>query len=327
MKLDQFSSPTEPFIVRAGQFLLKNRWLVPVVGVLTVFLIQAIEYWPALLKVDNHFWVELAIVGIIGPFIIWFLLGKLQRVLALEADVEQLQAEATQAERQRIARDLHDKLAQNLGYLHLKLDQMATFGEATPSGIAAIRADLEQMREIANEAYVQVRGTLADLREKPSKPKTPADLLARQANVVAQRAGFEVSLDYQPAAGDVCPIAAAAIIDIAAEALTNAGKHAEANSVTVTVSATATEARITIADDGRGFDTARQVAEGHYGLAMMRERATEIGGELIIDSQPGRGTTLNARFPNVVIPQPLLNKCEQAQCLKSERCSHENSAG
>ncbi len=320
----------QSFILTVGQILLKNRWLVLVGGPLIVVTVETIERWPAVLTLDKHFVTEFFFYGLVGPLIVWGLLTMLERSLSINAQMDQIQAEAAKAERRRIARDLHDKLAQNLGYLHLKLDQLASLDKTSLANIKSIQTDLEQMRQIADHTYRQVRGMLDFLRNEPQIPEDLAIALQQQAQAMASRTGLDIKVDCQNDIQPLCPIIKYTIIDIAEEALTNISKHARTGQAKISLACDHTDARLTISDNGPGFTVNNNQKTsghygGHYGLEIMSERAEEVGGKLEIASEPGQGTQLIAQFPNIVVSRPLLQKCEQLQCVCLAKPKYENS--
>ncbi len=316
----------QPFILIFGQILLKKRWLVFVVCVTVVMVIETIEHWPLKMALERHFLNEIFFYGLIGPLVIWILLTMLDRALRQDLPLDRIQAEATRTERQRIARDLHDKLAQNIGFLHFKLDQLASSGETTLTEIESIRTDLEQMRQIADQAYEQVRGTLDSLRLKSDElPDDLAEALQNQAKTIANQTNLDISVNCQHNVGQLCPIIKRTVFDISQEALTNIAKHAAANQATVNLVCGQSDAFLTISDDGKGFYIGDSQKEGHYGLDIMHERAKEVGGLLKIESIPGQGTQLTAQFPNSIISQALLQKCESVRCNHLTLCEDENS--
>lgn len=206
-----------------------------------------------------------------------------------------LEAEAVHAERQRIARDLHDTLGQSLGYLHLKLDQLT--GDAALQDIVEIRRELERMRTVANESYEQVRGTVAALHLPTSAEL--ADTLLKQARSVGDRAGFEVELFLEGQPRPLAPDVQRQILYLCREALNNVEKHAHAQRVDTYLLWGEDTLFISVSDDGQGFDPNHVPTDGHYGLQIMRERAEEFNGEVIVTSSPGVGTEITLLVPIV----------------------------
>ncbi|MFQ5576548.1 MAG: PAS domain S-box protein [Anaerolineae bacterium] len=216
-------------------------------------------------------------------------------VLAIVRDITERKARAAalEQERARISRDLHDGLAQMLGYLRLKLDSLTI--DPTLQHLESIQTELAQTRDVADEAYDLVRNMLAAAR-----PANAADLskgLLAQAQTEGNRAGFKVNLTSRGRARPLAPVVQHQVLYLFQEALVNVAKHARARQVDLSLRWTSDTLTITLADDGRGFDTAGPQPEGHYGLLIMQERAEEIHGQIQIDSHPDRGTTITLRLP------------------------------
>ncbi|RME41892.1 MAG: hypothetical protein D6791_19075 [Chloroflexi bacterium] len=204
-----------------------------------------------------------------------------------------IRAEVAKAERRRIARQLHDSLGQNLGYLRLKLDEFT--GENALEEIEAVRRDLERMRDIANEAYEQVRGTLVGLRSDSSIDLATA--LLSLAKSVGSRADFRVEFSVEGRPRPLPSHVTRHILDLAREALFNVEQHANARKVVIKLIWTDDALTINLADDGQGFDPDAMIPNGHFGLEIMRERAAEINGSFTLTSQPDAGTELTLQLP------------------------------
>jgi signal transduction histidine kinase len=201
--------------------------------------------------------------------------------------------EAAEIERKRIARNLHDTLGQNIGYLRLKLDQFS--GDDALKEISEIRGELERMREIADIAFVQVRATLADLHDGGNLELGQAML--EYARLAAERSGFETGLIEKGALNELPSHTKRQLLFICRETLNNIEKHAGAGHVTIELVWLENAVSITISDDGRGFDIDSLDLEGHYGLRIMRERASDIGANFQIISEPGSGTQISVWLP------------------------------
>lgn len=200
---------------------------------------------------------------------------------------------ATKAERHRIARELHDTLGQNLGYVRLKLDQLT--GDDALQEVAAIREELEQMRDLANEAYNQMRGTLATLH--PLSSTDLAAALLTQARLVGEQANFEVKLTKQGQSHPLSPLIQHEVLSLFQEALANIAKHARARHVGILLIWAADALTIKLLDDGRGFEPEAIQPNGHLGLTIMQERAEEINATLTLTSRPDTGTQVTLQLP------------------------------
>ena len=190
-------------------------------------------------------------------------------------------------ERNRIARDLHDRIGQSLAYLAFELDRVVRsngLGGPVDGMLEDLRADL---RGVIGE----VRDTLYDLRTNVGSEKDFADTIGEFSARVAERAGFEVVLDCDK--GSRIPILQEREMwRIAQEALINVERHADAKRVEITWRCDGSQAMLEVADDGKGFviDSAGRLDS--YGILGMRERASSIGASFQVISAPLEGTTV-----------------------------------
>jgi signal transduction histidine kinase len=198
-----------------------------------------------------------------------------------------LRAEAVAKERRRIARDLHDGTAQDLAFI-LHVARRLTQREGAPP-------ELQQLETAARQALDYTRHALTGLVRPSGEPLMSA--LRRTAQDIAEREGarayVEGDLDVS-----VPPVTQNGLCLLVREAVTNAVRHGGARTVRVNVQ-DAPKLRLSIGDDGRGFDPeqARASAEG-FGLCGMDHRVGELGGELQISSQPGKGTEVLVVLPS-----------------------------
>lgn len=182
---------------------------------------------------------------------------------------------ATAEERRRMARELHDGLAQELAYI-------ATAGDRLASGRASPR-ELEMLSAASQRAMTESRMLIETLA---AEPLPLGRALATAADEVASRGGIGLHVDV-PADVDVPPVTCEALTRIVREAVTNAARHANADLVRVELTVR-DGLRLRVVDDGCGFDPAH--TDRGFGLTSMRERAKAVGAELRIVSQPGEGT-------------------------------------
>ena len=226
-----------------------------------------------------------------------------QAAIAIENDrlAAELRALAIRHERERIAREIHDGLAQVLGYVNTK-------SQAVESLLEARRLDeaMGQMAELsaaARSIYVDVREAIAELTEPTGDDVPLARLLRDDTARFAEASKLAVTLDMTPAieALPLEPEVRDEVFGIIREALTNVRKHAAAHRVAVTVDLDGDRLHARVADDGRGFDPERveDVARDwpHYGLTTMRRRAATIGATVAWTSAPGAGTTVELQVP------------------------------
>lgn len=196
-------------------------------------------------------------------------------------------------ERARIARDLHDSLGHNLGFLHLKLDQLA--GSEVSEEAIELQKSLEQMRDVADDAYEIVRDMLA--AALPSNTADLATALLVRARAVGRRGKFQIRLASEGRSCTLSPVVQQQVLYLFQEALTNIERHAEAQQVDLHLEWQEDNLTITLVDDGRGFQPADLQLNGKFGLWIMRERAEEMNGRLELSSHPNGGTEVRLRLP------------------------------
>jgi two-component system NarL family sensor kinase len=197
---------------------------------------------------------------------------------------------AQEAERRRLAGDIHDGITQRLVSLAFHLDAAA---EAIPGDTAAAAAELARARKLTDLTLGEAHAAIAGLRPPVLDDLGLADGLASLARSIAQVpvrvAGTECTLP------DHVEIA---LYRIAQEALHNVVKHAQASAAEVELRCDASQVTLRVTDDGCGFDLGTRPDGGEsYGLRSMAERAELVGGRLTVTSRPGLGTSVTATVP------------------------------
>jgi two-component system nitrate/nitrite sensor histidine kinase NarX len=203
------------------------------------------------------------------------------------------------AERDRIARELHDSLAQVLGSTHLRLRGILGGNGLTDQ--PKIAAELEDLADVAEEAYRDVREAILGLREA-SRPRGLLEALQAYLDKYALQSGLRVEFETATAGHPALAVGSEIqVLRVIQEALANVRKHARATTARVRVTDAEPDGlMIVIEDDGRGFDPTAAVRvhrDGGYGLQTMRERVELSGGSLRVDSSPGEGTRVIAIVP------------------------------
>jgi signal transduction histidine kinase len=208
------------------------------------------------------------------------------------------------AERERIAREMHDGLAQVLGVIHLRLRALDSRPEVQAED--AVAAELVDLAELAEDAYRDVREAILGLRESSRTDRKLLDSLRAYLDKYSRQCGIATSLEATFGNDlEVPPQNELQVIRVIQEALTNARKHSGARSAVVRVLESDLTATFIVEDDGRGFDLNGEATGGDgFGLQAMRERMELIGGTLLIDSAPGRGTRVIAECPRHPRPAP-----------------------
>ena len=205
----------------------------------------------------------------------------------LAASAAKIESLTLQNERQRMARELHDTLAQGVAGLILQL-------EAVKAHLAAERT--ERALTIVEQAIVRARGTLAESRaaidDLRAAPMNLSDAVREKVERFTQATGIPCDADISVKAHELSLEVTAHALSILGEALANVARHAQATKANVRFVVQEQTLELEVRDDGKGFDV-NQEESGRYGLLGMRERARLAGGQLTIDSNPNDGTRVH----------------------------------
>ena len=266
-------------------------------GVLGLTLAQfflAVEYW--------------SIIAFLAPLI--FARQGFLRAQALEEAHTELQeresvlrslsnamAEERADERLQIAGYLHDDLAQVLFRLSLQVDIARK--QLDKRDLDDLQAQLEKIRESKQETSDRVRALIRDLHRSPLGAKGLSEAIESFTDEVGRESGVRFHLDVEDV---VMPAPIALLLyHVGREGVMNALKHAHAQDLWITVHEAGEDIALELRDNGAGFDTAAPGPEGHFGMAMMRERAKVGGGSFEVASAPGEGTHITVRFPTALL--------------------------
>jgi signal transduction histidine kinase len=241
---------------------------------------------------------------------------KLEETLAEKAGLQaQLLTQAREAgvsaERQRMAREIHDTLAQGLAGIITQLEaaQRAAGGApgaGPPDGAGTPgqwRRHLDTAARLARHSLAEARRSVSAIRpqvlEDAKLPDAVAEEAARWSAISEVKADVATTGNARP----LHPQIEVTLLRTAQEALANVGKHAAASRVALTLSYMEDVVTLDVRDDGRGFtaDTARPNGHGGFGLEAMRQRLRDVSGTLAIESEPGGGTALSASVPAIGI--------------------------
>lgn len=230
--------------------------------------------------------------------------------------LKQLGETAAQEERNRLARDLHDSIKQQLFTIHLGVAAARERWERDPPGA---RARLDDIARSAKEALAEMRALLQQLAPHAVASAGLIEALREQCEALGYRTGAKVDFEIgEPLPEDRLPAQAQeSLFRIAQEALSNVARHARAEHVRVALGRQGDTVALEIEDDGRGFEPGQE-ARG-LGLRNMEERTAELGGNCRLRSQPDAGTALTVTIPL------LANAPARAdhQVLKGVRISHD----
>lgn len=198
-------------------------------------------------------------------------------------------------ERNRLAREIHDSLAQGLTATALQLESADSLLDDS-SGTRDIRRPLQRALSFTRSNLEEARRSVLDLRAAPLEGRPLAEALRSLVKGWESEHGTNARFKAVNAGRPLPPRTEVGLYRICQEALSNAARHAGAERVTVRLVATPEQVRLAVEDDGRGFDDS-EVPENRYGLTGMNERARMIGGELEIWSEAGRGTRIEVTVP------------------------------
>lgn len=204
---------------------------------------------------------------------------------------ENAQTLAALQERQRLARNLHDAVNQSLFSAGLIAEVLPRLWERSPEDG---RQSLEDLRRLTRGAQADMRLLLAELLPSTLTEAELGDLLRLLANALAGRTNIPIKVNVA-GEGKLPDEVQVALYRLCQEGLNNIARHAEASQVAIYLNHEPEAVELRIQDDGRGFDP-EKTPPGHYGLGMMRERATMMGAKLSITSQPGHGTEIVIRW-------------------------------
>ncbi len=200
---------------------------------------------------------------------------------------------AVVVERQRLAREMHDGVAQTLFFLTVSLREASVFMENGEDERA--QDELRTAEGQVKDAHRRVRAAIADLNEQAALEdfgESVRHVVARCAEPLGIRVECEVA-----SLPDVVASSRKHLLAIVQEALTNARRHGGAEEASVRLRGVGDGLLLEVEDDGAGFDPASIPPNGHYGLAIMAERARMAGGELDVESAPGHGARVRVYLP------------------------------
>jgi signal transduction histidine kinase len=251
------------------------------------------------------------VIGGVGlclvPILIVAVLAERARRRRAEGELRRLAGrliEAQEAERRRVARELHDDLSQGLALLSIDLDLLARRPPASPAGVVEQARDLStRLRELSSAVH--------DLSHQlhPSKLEQIGLVAAVRGlcRELSQHHDLNVTFDHHDVPTAIPVGTALCLYRIAQEGLRNVVRHGRTDRASVELTGTPTGLRLVVSDDGAGFDVAAVLRNGGLGLVSMRERLHLAGGELTIDARVGGGTRIEARVPTPV-PHPAADR-------------------
>jgi signal transduction histidine kinase len=229
---------------------------------------------------------------------------------------QQIREAAAQEERNRLARELHDSIKQQIFVIQTAA---ATAQARIDSDKSGAREALEQVRGSARAAIAELEAMLSQLRAEPLGNQGLIEAIRKECDALGFRTGAKVDcrVGTVPPNESLAPGAQRAVLRVVQESLANIGRHARASHVTVSIDALSETLELKIEDDGQGFDLATE-RQG-MGLRNMRERAEEFDGTLEVMSRPGNGTTVRLSLPIEVVEKPRVYLRNATSCIRITR--------
>jgi signal transduction histidine kinase len=220
---------------------------------------------------------------------------------------QKLRGSAVLEERNRIARELHDTLEQELAGITIQLDLAADCFKQSPN---LARGAIDMARKMSRHSMIEARRSVWDLRCHLLENGNLVSALTQaiQSMVTPDQARIQVQIQGEPYR--LAPEVEMNLLRIGQEAVANARKHADAQNIVVELRYDLDKLCLYVIDDGRGFTPGDPafIARGHFGLLDMRERAQSLGCHLQIESEPGRGTSLQVEVSSVMKQFSLPNR-------------------
>jgi len=249
---------------------------------------------PSWWNLRHTLWVLAVTAFILLTAVAWvFVLGRrLQEQMALTR--QKLKTSAVLEERNRIARELHDSLEQELAGITMQLDLAVDCFEQAPH---IAEQALATARNMSRHSMVEARRSVWDLR---CQLLEDGDLVSALGSIVAplsQRERVEIVTKFEGNAVRLPRPVEMNLLRIGQEAVANGVKHGRARQVVVELRYAVGSVRLTVSDDGKGFVADQAAPSGHFGLLDMRERAQSMGCHLQVESKPGQGTRITVEVP------------------------------
>jgi signal transduction histidine kinase len=223
---------------------------------------------------------------------------KLLRAFGAQASIllersllyEEIEAGAILQERSRLAREIHDGLAQNLAFLKMRVAWL----KRSPAAIEA--SQLDEIEGVLETALIEARHAITTLRSEP-QTSSAVEAITRYCEEFGQVSDINVDVHAEERVPEVGPKARVELLRVVQEALNNVRKHANASNVTIHIEPGDPGVRVSVEDDGSGFDV-QHGEQGHFGLEIMKERAESVGGHLTVSSTPNVGTAISICVPS-----------------------------
>ena len=250
---------------------------------------------PSWWNLRRTLWLLAVTVGVLLIVMAWVVvLGRRVREQMLVIR-QKLRHGAVLEERNRIARELHDTLEQELAGITMQLDLAADCFQQAPR---IAREALDAARDMSRHSMVEARRSVWDLRCQLLEDGDLVSAISQIVEPLAARASATIDVHIQGTPGRFPGQVEINLLRITQEAVANALKHGRARRIRIELDFAAAESiRLTVKDDGSGFSPSQALRSGHFGLLDMRERAQSMSSELKIESELGAGTCVRVCVP------------------------------
>jgi len=207
-----------------------------------------------------------------------------------------IEREAIIEERRRIAREIHDGIAQSLSYLNLKTKSVSDL--LTSKDTVQALTELNDIRQVVQDTYEDIRESIDQLSTE-IRSVSVLSALGNYVNEFSNNNGIPVEFNVSKPFMQLSPVVELQMLRIAQEALTNVRRHAMASAVELTLSNSGDEVEMIVKDDGKGFklEELEKHTPGYHGLTIIKERAEGLGGHVLITTAPGQGTEVKINLP------------------------------
>jgi len=284
-----------PVITASSRYGINGSLVVASVGVTLYGFIRFSPLSERPIGIDTYIirMIYLLVLAYIFGYISEFEKKQNQKLMALYKTASEV---ATQEERKRIARELHDRLLQVLGSLTLRLEACRRH---LLGSTKELEAELALMEESTRSSIQEIRTFLSGKVIEPFTPGTLVERVREEMRFLRDGLGLRVILDVEPEDLALAPQVECELYYVLREGLMNIARHAQASKVQIHLRQVGSEIQGSLEDDGIGFDVAKLTDSG-YGLSSMRERIQRAGGRFSVESSPGNGTTIAFRVPTLV---------------------------
>lgn len=198
-------------------------------------------------------------------------------------------------ERNRLAREIHDTLAQGLAGISLQLETAEALMDAQADP-QRVRRTISQALSLARANLEEARRSVLDLRPAPLEGRDLPEALKELVRSLPNPGRVKIDLNIDGESNQLPARLEAGLFRIAQEALTNVARHAQAKTARLSLNYSTDQIQLTIEDDGEGFDP-QDIPPGRFGLVGLNERAHMLGGHLVLESSPGGGTRVEVTIP------------------------------